>query len=76
MSRITFEVTNEQHHKIKVLASLQRKTIKELFLESLFKNASRKYNAETMQAMEDIENKRNLTSYKTVDELFDKLGIK
>lgn len=76
MSRITFEVTSEQHHKIKVLASLRRKTIKELFLENLLKNTSRECNAETLQAMEDIEKKRNLSTYKTVDELFDKLGIK
>ncbi len=75
MSRITVEVTDEQHHKIKVLASLQNKTIKELVLDSLFDDSSRKYNRETIRAMEDVESRKHLNSYKTVSELFDKLGI-
>lgn len=32
-------------------------------------------NEETIQAMEDIENNRNLTEYETVDEMFEDLGI-
>jgi DNA-damage-inducible protein J len=32
-------------------------------------------NEETLQAMEDIENKRNLNKAVTVDEMFDKIGV-
>jgi DNA-damage-inducible protein J len=32
-------------------------------------------NEETLQAMEDIENKRNLNKAATVDEMFDKIGV-
>lgn len=33
-------------------------------------------NDETIKAMEDVEKGRNLESAKTVDEMFDKIGIK
>jgi uncharacterized protein (DUF1778 family) len=36
MSRITLEVTNEQHQQIKAMASLQGKSIKDYVLEKLF----------------------------------------
>lgn len=75
MSRITIEVTEEQHRKIKVMASLQNKTIKELVLENLLDKPNKRFNRETIQALDDVKNKRNLTSYKTVDELFKKLGV-
>lgn len=75
MSRITIDVTDEQHHKIKVLASLQKKTIKALLLEGLSENFKKSYNAETLQAMEDIKNKNGLNSYNTVDELFKELEL-
>jgi hypothetical protein len=75
MSRITIDVTEEQHHKIKVLASLQKKTVKALLLEGLSENLKKSYNTETLQALEDIKNKNGLNSYNTVDELFKELDL-
>jgi len=72
MSRITFEVTEEQHHTIKALAVLQKKTIKALVIDALF-NKKNVPNLETIEAIEDIENRRNLITYETVDMLFEKL---
>ena len=75
MSRITIEVTEEQHHKIKVMASIQKKTIKELVLDSILEYQNKQYNHQTLHALEDVENNHNLNSYKTVSALFNKLGI-
>lgn len=75
MSRITIEVTEEQHHKIKVMASIQKKTIKELVLDSILEYQNQQYNHQTLRALEDVKNNHNLNSYKTVSTLFNKLGI-
>lgn len=73
MSSIRIDVTEEQHRKIKVLASMQGMTMKELVLEKVFSGAP--YNKETIAALEAVEKGEGLTSYSNVDDLFKKLGI-
>ena len=79
MSRISIEVTPTEHRQIKVLASLQQKTIKELMLDNLLHNSKkqslRSFNVKTKKAIHDVKSKKNLTSYKSLGELFNKLGI-
>lgn len=79
MSRISIEVTPREHHQIKVLASLQQKTIKELMLDNLLRNSKKQsvrgFNIKTKKALSDVKNNKNLTTYKSLDELFNKLGI-
>jgi hypothetical protein len=76
MTRMSIELTDDQHRKIKVFASLQGKTIKEVVLENLFENIDKSLNKATLNAMEEIRTNKNLNSYKTVDDLFSKLNKK
>lgn len=76
MSRMSIELTADQHQKIKVFASLQGKSIKDLVLESLFQNIDRAFNKETMAAIEEVRSGKGLNNYKNVDELFSKLSKK
>lgn len=46
-----------------------------IYYEYIPSEQNAQLNSETIQAIEDIENKRNLNSYKTVDESFKKLGM-
>ena len=71
MSRISIEVTDEQHTQIKVMASLQKKTIKDLIIENIF-NApqARELNQATLKAIEDIRNDTDLNTYGSAEALF------
>lgn len=40
MSRLTIDITDQQHQALKAMAALQGKTIKEYAVERLFPNAS------------------------------------
>jgi hypothetical protein len=70
MSRISIEVTDEQHTQIKVMASLQNKTIKDLIIENIF-NApqTRELNQATLEAIKDIDNDNDLNTYESVEAL-------
>ena len=71
MSRISIEVTDDQHAKIKIMASLQHKTIKDFIIENIFDEQQQKeYNRDTLKAIEEIKHKRNLSTYDSVESLF------
>jgi len=76
VSRLVIEVSREQHHKIKTLASLQGKTIKEFVLEKLFADAS----SDEKKAWDELgamlstrvdKVKKTGTSKKSVDQLIE-----
>ncbi|OKP63253.1 antitoxin [Ensifer adhaerens] len=50
MSRLTIDITDQQHQSLKALAALQGKTIKQYALERLFPG-----NADADQAWQDIK---------------------
>ena len=70
MSRISIEVTDEQHTQIKVMASLQKKTIKDLIIENIF-NApqTRELNQVNLEDIKDISNDTDLSIYGSVETL-------
>ena len=74
MSRISIDISEEQHKKIKILAALQHKTIKDFILENIFAPSNNIPNKATIEAIEDIKNNKNLNMYSSVDELFEKFG--
>ncbi len=75
MSRISIEVSDEQHTQIKVMASLQKKTIKDLIIENIFKTPqARELNQATLKAIEDIRNNNELNTYSSVETLFARLN--
>ncbi|MBN9543059.1 MAG: hypothetical protein J0G32_04605 [Alphaproteobacteria bacterium] len=71
MSRIVLEVTPEQHKQIKVMASLEGKSIKELILESVF-NEKKTFKSSTLKAIDDVNQNKNLNTYNSAKELFNK----
>lgn len=75
MSRLSIELTPEQHQMIKVLASLEGVNIREYVLGKLFvipSGKKKKPNAQVMQALQEtIERKHHMKAYKTAKALFD-----
>ncbi len=73
MTRLSIEITPEQHQMIKVMSSLEGKKIRDWVIEKLFppqlKSGKKKYRQETIQAIIDAENGKNITSYTSLDEL-------
>ena len=75
MSRISIDVTTEQHQKLKALAALQGKTIKEFVLASTLEQAD----DDAKQALHELEtlldrrlNRAKTEGYstRTVEEIF------
>ena len=74
MSRISIEVSDDQHAKIKVMASLQNKSIKDFIIENIFQESKKKFNKSTMDAIDEIQNEKNLNIYDSVENLFSKFN--
>jgi uncharacterized protein (DUF1778 family) len=72
MSRISIEVSEDLHAKIKVMASLQNKSIKNFIIENIFKESNQKFNKSTIAAIEEVQNEKNLNVYDSVENLFSK----
>lgn len=76
MSRLSIEVTPEEHRHIRVLASLHGQKIRDFVLERVFGSASdgkkteKRFSKETQKALEDLAKGKNLKRYKDVDALF------
>lgn len=79
MSRITVEVSEQQHIRIKALAAVSGMTIKDLILQKVFDTKpttkQKRPNKATLEAIHNAEKKQNIKSYKNIDDLFKKLGI-
>lgn len=71
MARLSIEVSEVEHHKIKALAALSGKTIRQFILDKVF--GTKEPNCETLRAFRDIEQGKNLTRYETVDALMEGL---
>lgn len=75
MSRLTIDITDQQHQSLKALAALQGKTIKQYALERLFpgdKDAERAWEElKTLMSMRVNEGLAGRLSTKTVGEILD-----
>lgn len=58
MTRITIEVTEEQKHKMKVLASLNNQTLKDFILDNTIEGEP---NEETLKAFKEIKGGKGTT---------------
>lgn len=82
--RLSFDVPQNIHRLLKTIASANGKTIKEIILEAVpHIEESNKCsfpthtpNEETVKAIIESLKGENLTEYKSVDDMFKKLGIK
>jgi uncharacterized protein (DUF1778 family) len=82
MSRLSIELTPEQHNAIKAMALLEGESIKDFvwkLVEPKLREASKKKrtktkkpNARLLAAIEESFNMKNAKRYKTAKELFDR----
>jgi hypothetical protein len=77
-SRLTFELPAIDHKKLKALAALSGISLKDLILNCLKENllSENVPNEETIRVFKDTDARKNLTHYKSADELIEKLGLK
>ncbi len=62
MTRISIEVSPDEHRKLKALAAIKGLTIKEYILKSTVR--AKEPNEETLQAFKDVENGTDLTKHR------------
>ena len=76
ISKLTIDLPIMQHKRIKMAASMMGvNTIKNLLLMSFENFMHRKLNKVTEKALKLAEQKKGLKKFKTLDELFEDLGI-
>ena len=77
LSRITVDIPKIDHKKLKAMAALTGRSMREIITESIEEYiSSAKYpNKKTLKAIEDAEKGKGLTVSKDMKDLFKKLGI-
>jgi hypothetical protein len=77
MSRITIDIPLESHKRLKALAALHHKSMRELVSQLIDSQiyAEKKQNKTTIKAIEDARRRKGLKKFKNVDDLFKDLGI-
>ena len=77
LSRMTIDIPEEDHKRLKALAALLGKSMREIILEWMHEHlyGANAPNAETLEAIKQIERGENLIESTDVDDLFRKLGI-
>lgn len=77
MSRMTLDIPQEDHRRLKALAAVLGKSMKEIIIEWMHEHlySSNTPNAETLDAIKQIERGENLIESENIDDLFKKLGI-
>ncbi len=72
MPRLSIEISETEHRKIKALAALSGKSVREYVIERVFSN--KHPTAETLNAINDAATERNLSSYSSVEALLDEIA--
>lgn len=77
LSRITVDIPKVDHKKLKAIAALTSKSMREIIVASIEKYlSSTKYpNKKTLKAIEEAERGEGLTESKDAKDLFKKLGL-
>lgn len=77
LSRMTIDVPEEDHKRLKALAAVLGKSMREIVIEWIHGHlyGSNTPNAETLDAIKQIERGENLVASDNMDDLFKKLGI-
>lgn len=74
-SRITIDMPKVDHKKLKAISAILGKSMRELVIESIREHLYKYPNKETLKAIENVENGKNLTKTKDINDLFEKLDI-
>lgn len=77
MSRMTIDIPEEDHKRLKALAAVLGKSMREILIEWMHEHlySSNTPNTETLAAIKQIERGENLIESDNIDDLFKKLGI-
>jgi hypothetical protein len=77
LSRITIDIPKIDHKKLKAIAALTGKSMREIVTQSIEEllKKTKVLNKETRKAIEDIEKGKGLTKAANAADLFKKLGI-
>jgi antitoxin component of RelBE/YafQ-DinJ toxin-antitoxin module len=77
LSRITIDIPKIDHKKLKAIAALTGKSMREIIITSIEEHlkTAKILNKETRKAIEDAEKGKGLTKAKNAADLFKKLGI-
>ena len=75
-SRVTIDIPKADHKRLKAQAAIMGKSMKDIILEGInIVLCNNIPNAETRKVIEEIEKGKGLKKSKSLDDLFDKLGI-
>ena len=77
LSRMTIDLPNEDHKRLKALAAVLGKSMREIVAEWIHGNlySENTPNAETLKAIESVEKGKGLIQADDVADLFRQLGI-
>ena len=74
-TRMTIDFPKKEHRKLKALAALTGISLRQLVLNFIHESLEKTPNAETLAAMQDADEGKNLTSYSSIDEMLKDLGL-
>ena len=76
LSRLTIDISKKTHTRLKAMAALQGKSMRE-YVSDLIRQAvyNKVPNRETLKAIADVEKDKDLVKAKDAIDLFDKLDI-
>lgn len=77
LSRMTIDIPAEDHKRLKALAALLGKSMREIVADWIHGNlySENTPNAETLKAIQSIEEGKDLIESNNAEEMFRKLGI-
>ena len=77
LSRMTIDIPEEDHKRLKALAAILGKSMREVVSEWIHKHlySANSPNKETLKAISDVERGKDLVEADHAEELFRKLGI-
>ena len=74
--RITIDLPNKEHKRLKTAATLLGISMKEFVIDSLHETfKSRTYNKKTLRAIREAEEGKNLKEFDSLEDMFEDLGI-
>lgn len=75
LSRITIDIPAVDHKKLKAVAALLGKSMREVVIESIEEHLNKYPNKKTLKAIQDVDNGVGLEEVKDMRSLIKKLGI-
>jgi len=77
LSRMTIDIPEEDHKRLKALAAILGKSMRKIIIEWIHENlySANTPNAKTLDAIRQAEHGENLVEADNIEDLFQKIGI-